>query len=341
MPPQLPPHSTAAWLSYSSPYQSSWHAGVWPQNYICPRTRKSTSKIPNYILLLILEREQYTIITTLTMKIFANTIPEDPSNSQTNTVCHLDAIPDEIHLDILYKIDSWKTHIAMGRAYPRWRRLIKDPAFKRIAHKARYSLDFPIHRLFTDGEAAHRILEFTIDHGKIESMRVSPTDLFSKLLKLDNASVEERGIWNIELGEAGGVLEDKFIDRDKGARQAKSQGSASGQQNHKRRLSVSQGNVKFEYSERDPYSSDLLTVTDVRLGFDQVSTIREMMETSVKSLYTGQGLVAYGRIRIYFEIQPLKPSLELVLRGLVERLNDPVVEAPAFNFGSYGCSFGS
>ncbi|KAK6331622.1 hypothetical protein TWF718_002171 [Orbilia javanica] len=272
------------------------------------------------------------------MQIFANTTPSD---SQTNTICRLDAIPDEIHLDILYNIDSWKTHIAMGRAYPRWRRLIKDAAFKRIAHKARYSSDFPIHRLFTDPEAVHRVVEFTINHGKIESMKVTPTELFSKLLKLDNASVEERGIWNIELGEAGGVLEDKFIDRDKGARQAKPQGNTPSQQKHKRRLSVSQGNAKFEYYERDPYSGDLVPVADVRIGFDQVSTIREMMERSVKDLYIGEGLVAYGRIRVHFEIEQLKPSLEIVLKGLIQRLNDPVAKAPAFNFGSYGCSFGS
>ncbi|KAK6511162.1 hypothetical protein TWF481_000084 [Arthrobotrys musiformis] len=275
------------------------------------------------------------------MSIFTSNAVPPTSNAKANTICHLDSIPDEIHLDILYNIDSWKTHIAMGRAYPRWRRLIKDAAFKRIAHKARYSSDFPIHRLFSDGEAAHRILEFTINHGKVDSMKVSPTELFSRLLKLDNASVEERGIWNIELGEAGGILDDKFIDRDKGSRQSKAQGNTSGQQNHKRRLSVSQGNIKFEYSERDPYSNDPLVVTDVCLGFDQLSTIREMIESSVKSLYSMEGLVAYGRIRVYFEIQPLKPNLELVLRGLIERLNEPVVEAPAFNFGNYGCSFGA
>ncbi|KAK6345869.1 hypothetical protein TWF730_010212 [Orbilia blumenaviensis] len=268
------------------------------------------------------------------MQAFANTTP-----SKTNGVCHLDKIPDEIHLDILYNIDSWKTHIAMGRAYPRWRRLLKDPAFKRIAHKARYSSDFPIHRLFTDGEAAHRILEFTISHGKIESMKVSPTERFSKLLKLQNASVEERGIWNIELGEVGGVLEDKFIDREKGARQNKSQGGGAGQ--NKRRLSVSQGNIRFEYSERDPYSPDLISVKNVSIGFDQLSTIREMVERSVKNLSAGEGLLAYGRIRVFYGIQPLKPNLELVLAGLIERLNEPVTEAPAFNFGSYGCSFTS
>ncbi|KAK6524430.1 hypothetical protein TWF281_011338 [Arthrobotrys megalospora] len=274
--------------------------------------------------------------TTLTMRTFANTM--EPS---TNKACYLDAIPDEIHLDILYNIDSWKTHIAMGRAYPRWRRLLTDPAFKRIAHKARYSSDFPIHRLFTDGEAAHRILEFTINQGKVESMRVSPTELFSKLIKLDNASVEERGIWNIELGEDGGVLDDKFIDRDKGSRGVKPQGNLASQQNHKRRLSVSQGNVKFEFSEKDPYSSDLISIADVRLGFDHLSTIREMISTSVKNLYSYEGLMGYGRIKILFEIQPLTPNLELVLSGLIERLNQPMAKAPAFNFGGYGCDFAS
>ncbi|KAF3913518.1 hypothetical protein ABW20_dc0100971 [Dactylellina cionopaga] len=123
--------------------------------------------------------------------------------------CWLDTIPNELHLQILSYLPSWKDHVSCMQAYNRWRGLLQHRSLMGQRYE---TYTFPrLHRLFSDGHL--RILTCAVSNGKITSATISIRRPDLKKVYENVYREEITMLWDLEL-VGPGVLDDPFLSYD-------------------------------------------------------------------------------------------------------------------------------